>query len=770
MTPDIELFLKSRVQRFREVSQDLENMGYPSKIVEICDGIEHFLAGRPAHPFFKQALGTRFVRLDMKWLFPATLGIDLRQYFTGPNLLFDPSRLLKEKQIWDKNIQQSLQSLAKWYFLFSTYNLHAIPLENEVLTDSFFDPYKEKLQEQKEFLNKYLHAKLQKILDDPLQARTLKLDKGKLEWRVNNTVSDTLLKGILEQVKKGTLTISCSLLENVFEQLCRGTLVRLQGSSLLVDPKQNIELNLIRMRKHPIQEPEFLKILQCRYDHATYLLAYLQYAKQLKKKEELKKQLNQSLNLSGLSFDPQIIQSFLSFVSEDPGYFEENGFLFNPLSPEDGISWPREERRSVYLGALPEKQVSPEHLPLPDSIQEMQTRPVVIMLDISGSMYSCMENAILAVKELFLQLEGHPVSLVLFATWAGLLNKGTPWVSQKQAMDADLPWLEELLKQLQSDSLGGDTSIGNGVMLAKALAVSIANKMKSRKKWKEQNGVIAHCILVSDNLHNTPRDVSAMDDKGSYLLNHKENLVSHAVKKGCVVHNVICGACQPPDPENPIKPTKASLVYRLFQIQQKLAFNEGFFGVSEDSDSASRNIRKQIYLVDVVKGSVLFKRTIVQQGIDKKLLFEMRHDPATKTHSLTDFACLICYVRQYVTPNASLLGMLQGLLQRFQLKVEDFWKDSIDVTRLQDFWNYLLETETVDFTQYDLSLIDGDLLGIFRISRLITETQKVIKNHSNYAVVLNENEPVATTVGRVVEQIGLYEQETLPPDPEEAEI
>ncbi|MBF0239571.1 MAG: VWA domain-containing protein [SAR324 cluster bacterium] len=792
MTPEIEDFLKNRIQRFRDISLDLDHMGYPCSIVEICDLIERYLVDRPDHPFFKQAFGTRFVRLDLKWLFPATLGMDLRQYLTGPQLLFDPTRLLQEKKVWDKNTQHALQSISRWFLLLSTYNMYTTSLEEKLFQDPFFDPFKKQIEKHKEYLTEYLLAKLQKTLADPLAAKTLTMERGTLEWRVNGTVADQMLKGILDQVKKGGATISCELLDNTFEQLCSGHLISLDGESLLVDTKLQVELNLKRLRKNTIREPELLNILKCRYDLATYLLVYILYSRKLQQMKDATERIKVSLTRSGLQFDQEFLQSFMNFMGEDQRFFERCGFIFDPLTKEDDLAWPRKERRSVYLGAKPENNVSPEHLPLPRTIKNAQKRPVVIMLDISGSMSFCMEHAVEAVKHMFSQLKGHPVSIVVFATWAGLLNRGEPWISKAQGIEQELPWFKELLTLIAQEELGGATSIGNGIMLAKALAVSIASRMDSLNQWKTQNGITSHCILVSDNMHNTPRDVSVISLKGHYIVKSPQNLVLHAVKKGCMVYNVICSSFIPwgdgsSTRENPGN-SKPSLIYSLYKMQQKLAFNETLYGESEQKSSLFQTIRKQLYLVDVVEGTLKFKRTLVQQGSEKKNLFEFQHHPDTKASSLIELACLVCYVRQFVTPNPTLMSVFQGLIQPYQIKMDDFMGETLDVSRLQPFCDYLLQPESLDFTLYNLvgtsspmkgkndqsaivantSIIDGDIMGIFRISKLITETQQVVKNLSNYSVVLNEYEPIEKTVEKVVAQINLYEEETIPQSREES--
>ena len=89
--------------------------------------------------------------------------------------------------------------------------------------------------------------------------------------------------------------------------------------------------------------------------------------------------------------------------------------------------------------------------------------------------------------------------------------------------------------------LGGWTSIGNAIMLAKAIALSTAKKMEQFKNWMGSNGIAAHCVLIPDNLHNTPRHITEWDKKHNYLINSPQNVIMHAAKSGVSIHNVVCG-------------------------------------------------------------------------------------------------------------------------------------------------------------------------------------------------------------------------------------
>ncbi|MBU2646776.1 hypothetical protein KKI24_18850, partial [bacterium] len=542
MDASLDSFLTFRVDRLKKISQEIAVKGERNLVPRICDAVTQFCLNRPDTPFFKKAEGTKLIRKDLKYFFPAVFGFDIRIYTTGSNLDFDKKRYLAEK---DELVEHShiLHSLSRLILMVITYELLTVDIEEGVAVDRKLIEKANRLNA--DFLSLFA-TYLADILDVPPHAQKLKLSQGKLRRRTQTHLTGDTHATILSWIEAGIVPLDTTGLEKLFEAICRNRNREFPVPSIPLDSGHRIIINPLKLLQNPVPNDMLLKTVRFRYHLTTYLYTAAFYRQPRRKREILFKKVSGTLqDLPELS-DERIAELADFLIGDRSRRLQRKvGFHFDPLPDECPIEWKLWERESVYLGAKPDNpKISPQHRSLPGSVHKSLKKPVCILLDVSASMSDCLDIAMKSLGVLFAKLRQHPVSLVLFSSRAGVLNQGIPIISKGLPLGQEIPWLPKMVDTTRKGLfLGGTTSMGNGILLGKAMALGIAQKMKTRKHWTRENAITCHCILISDNLHNTPRDISGTDSSGNYLVECQDNVIEHAIRSGCSIHNLIC--CSP---------------------------------------------------------------------------------------------------------------------------------------------------------------------------------------------------------------------------------
>ena len=98
MDASLQSFIKYRVDRLEEISLDLFGESKENLIPQFCNDLRKFCLNRPKSRFFNTAKGTRLIRKDLKYFFPAVFGIDIRAFTQGPELEFSLKRYQKARK------------------------------------------------------------------------------------------------------------------------------------------------------------------------------------------------------------------------------------------------------------------------------------------------------------------------------------------------------------------------------------------------------------------------------------------------------------------------------------------------------------------------------------------------------------------------------------------------------------------------------------------------------------------------------------------------
>ena len=333
-----------------------------------------------------------------------------------------------------------------------------------------------------------------------------------------------------------------------------------------------------------------MQTIRFRYHLTSYLYTASYYRQPQKKREVLARKSAKLLEkLPDLT--EERIDELAEFLIGDRSrrLHQKVGFYFDPLPDKSPVQWKTWERESVFLGKKPDNpRISPEHVQLPGDMQVVPRKPVCIMLDVSASMSDCLDIAMKSLGVLFSKLKGHPINIVLFSSCAGVLNQGIPVVSRGLPLLQEIPWLPGMVEITRKGLfLGGNTSIGNGILLGQAVALGTARKMKLFDRWMSENAISSHCILISDNLHNTPRDITEIDGSGSYQIDGRENVVEHAIRSGCSIHNLIC--CSPTNGIDQV-------IYQLQVIRYIESLVGEYFQLDSPGMSTAKAIEKDLVL------------------------------------------------------------------------------------------------------------------------------------------------------------------------------
>ncbi|MGK5091273.1 hypothetical protein WDW89_04550 [Deltaproteobacteria bacterium TL4] len=582
---------------------------------------------------------------------------------------------------------------------------------------------------------------LKLILEHPLRAKTLQLSKGAMKWKVDYELAEQLNETTLNNLKQGRILIDLNSLERLFEDICSGVYYKLEAKAMSLDLQNHIELSLPDLLAKPLTDDNFMEVLRLRYDISTYLFAFSLFEQSQQRDQELENRIKSALGDIEELEDAEISHLCQFLTDTDQIDVGKHGFYFDPVPKEEKLEWKRWERRSNYLGEYPPTMDSPEQLDYPAFIVNSPKRPVSILFDVSMSMSNSLDVALRATEELIYQLEGHPVSFVLFSSMSGLLKAGMPFISKGKSFKEEIAWLYPVVQAVHAfPRLTGWTSIGSGVMQGQRIASSIAVKMKAFPQWMNRDHFSSHCILVSDNLHNSPRDLSVKGKRGEMVIQHPENVVAHALNHGCVIHNLmVCPAPQVKRPETSLFKGPVSLTAQIQHLRYKEVLAHDFLVFERTRVSKQREIRARIYLRnDLGKNG---KRVmIVEHNETRKKLFTMEGEQQGEVNSI-DLACFIIYVRDYVVKDGGLLDAFDFLLQGHPLTLNDFHQNPVNVEKISAFYAYLFDDVDLNFLG-DLSSYDVHPFEAFEVSHFISASQKELMNLQVTPVLLDLPEPV----------------------------
>ena len=542
MDASLDAFLTFRIGRLKEIAQEIAEKKPTHLVSRICDEVTGFCTNRPDTPFFNKAEGTKLIRKDLKYIFPATFGFDLRSYTTGSNLDFNKKKYLAHKTQL-KAHEGILRALSRLAFMLITYDLLTVEIEESLDVD---EEIIDKANAQNAGFLSLLTDYLTKILDIPPHARKLQLSKGSILQKTQPHLKRDNHATVLSWVEAGIIPLEIDNLDKLFESISQSDNPELSDRSLALDSGNRIVINLPKLLQNPAPDKTLLKTVRFRYHLTTYLYTASYYRQPRKKRDILFKKVSGTLqDLPDLPKERRADLAEFLIGDRSRKLQRKVGFHFDPLPAKSTIDWKQWERESVFLGKKPDNpKISPQHLKLPVGIKKSEKKPVCILLDVSASMSDCLDIAIKSLGVLFAKLKHHPINIILFSSCAGVLNKGIPIVSRGLPLGQEIPWLPRLVDTTRKGLfLGGTTSIGNGILLGKAITLGMAEKMNRNQHWMEENGIAGHCILISDNLHNTPRDISSMDTAGNFLIESPDNVIEHTIRSGCSIHNLIC--CSP---------------------------------------------------------------------------------------------------------------------------------------------------------------------------------------------------------------------------------
>lgn len=535
-----QLFIDKVLNRFEQMVKEIPVGGDSSLIAQNCKQVRQFLTQRQKHQLFKDAKGTRFIRRDFHYYIPLGFGFDIRPFLKGEALLLDVSRLetCLKKEYLSIDKRQLLKAVSQLVMLVSTYNLYQLPIREIHKKDPELKLLVSQALLHKKEIFLIMRDYLRIIISPSQCAKSIKLGKdGDFITVVDSFKDMEFKKQTMSAIYGGEYSLKANGLDRVFSQLCSPDRPTIK-QTILLDPKHQIEADMQKIAENALSSETMEKIMSIRYSSDCYLLAASLDLKKKKDFTDLKQTLKDNIqnfiaNNPDIEMTEEEVEVFADFLAGAPPK-EEDSFFFDELEGA-ALDWKKAERRSVYIGEAPKSMLSPEHLPLPDEIKTCEKRPIVALLDVSGSMYP-IDLAIEAVKSLYWSCEGHPFILTLFSSYAGILNQGIPVISDGRNLPSYLRWLPDVINSLE-DGLGGATSIGNGILLASRIAKGISTKMDKFQEWKK-SGVCSHVVMVSDNYHNTERNISEIIES-KYSTEKPENVVYQAADEGCSIHNMI---------------------------------------------------------------------------------------------------------------------------------------------------------------------------------------------------------------------------------------
>ncbi len=760
MDASVESFVKYRVNRLSEISQQITWFEFNNLIPEICRLIEFYATKRPEGAFFEEARGTRFVRSDLKYWFPAVLGIDIRPYLKGEHLLFDPTALREDlKKKWKIEEKQALISVSRLIFLLSSYNLHILPVKDKFGRRPEFSPYLKTIEHNSEEICHLLEHYLETIIDVPMLAKKIHMREGVMEWTPDQRKAETMNQKLLKVIKQGQRNIDYQSLENLFENICSGNLYQLKEETFTLDPQNHIEINVSKFIKTPIIETNFMKVIKHQYNVATYLNTFYQdeHAEQLI--DQFSDQLKDNFEETGIDLEDDEIKNIAQFLmNPDQLDTSKYGFYFDSPPKEDQFLWKNWERRSNYLGERPKDWSSPDDIKLPQDIVISEKRPVCVLFDVSSSMSPCLDIALRAAEELLYELKGHPVSLVTFSAMAGVLQSGIPFISQGKAFKDEITWLYPMIEAVHKGQyISNRTSIGNGVLLGQRLAYSLSKNMKNSSKWLQENRISSHFVLISDNLHNSPRDLSSRGSDGNLVIDSAENVIKHALHYGCSTHNLVLSfpptkthqfigengqKVLPNTDEHQKRENKGiahgSLAKRIQNMRYIGVLLKDF--LHSNKTPIQREIRSQLNLYFV--GSQKNNTTEVRSAHTKEVLFQMKQTEPFGVDAI-DLACFIVYIKDRVLPSGPLRDALDFLIKESPLSYESFTSNPIEANTIAPFYLDLTLSDEIDLGDEKDNEYDCHPMAIFDVSHFIAASQKELMNLNVSPEILDLPEPIA---------------------------
>ncbi|MCP4752586.1 MAG: VWA domain-containing protein [Proteobacteria bacterium] len=725
MDASLESFIKYRVDRLRDISLEMFGDAWTNLVPRVCRLISDFCMNRPDSDFFKTARGTKLIRKDLKYFFPAACGLDIRPFTTGSRLKFQKKKFISQKGDYE-NCGGLLRAVSRLMIMVLTYDLFMVDINDILDINTELGEKAGRLQDD---VFKLFSEYLVDILDVPPHAQVLHLSLGNIQRKVKGKLSRKNHELILGWMEAGLIPLDPEKPDLLFEEVCSQRSPDLPMENLALDAGEKVVVNIKKLQKHPVDDETLLKMLRYRYDITSYLFManYFQQAKE--KRELLFEKVTESLeNLKSMSEkDRSNLADFL-IGDQSKRLHRRAGFYFDPLPEESGIDWQPQERRSVFLGEKPDDpKISPQRIELPKTLVKSAKRPVCIMLDVSKSMSDCLDIAIKSLGILFGKLRNHPVNIVLFSSTAGVLNKGVPHISRGLPMGKEVPWLPKIVASIRKGLfLGGETSIGNGILMGKAVALGMAVKMKRYESWMGKNGIAAHCILISDNLHNTPRDISEMDVGGNYLVEGTENVIDHAARAGCSIHNLIC--CPPSSNID-------NIIYRMHVMKYIEVISKNYFSQGESGGSRAKAIEKDLVMT-------------VLQNKPKTLLYQYRDQDKfalvntwIKSSSLdqlmNSIAGFVVYLRKKMAESTEIHDAVEFVGRKFRVGPEDFMESTINMDKVFRIYDLMIQDKEVVLENLDTSVFDASPMQIFKISHCIAETQRRIFPFSTTPVVTN---------------------------------
>ncbi|MBT4269431.1 MAG: VWA domain-containing protein [Deltaproteobacteria bacterium] len=729
MDASLKSFLTFRVERLKEISLEIAEKRQAHLVSEICDEMARFCINRPDTPFFNKAEGTKLIRKDLKYFFPATFGFDLRKYTTGSNLDFKHKKYLAHKDRLSKQTP-ILLALSRLIIMIMTYDLLTVEIDESLDVD---DVIIEKANAQNDKFLSLLTDYLTQILDIPPHAQKLHLSKGNIHRKIQAQTKRDNHATILSWIEAGTVPLNINKLDKLFETICRSKNPQITIPSLALDSGNRIIINLAKLQRHPAPDQTLLKTVRFRYHLTSYLYAASYYRQPREKRDVLLKKVSNTLqDLPDLP--KERIADLADFLIGDRSKKLQRkvGFHFDPLPDKSAIDWQQWERESVFLGEKPDNpKISPQHIQLPQEIKKSLKKPVCIMLDVSASMSDCLDIAMKSLGNLFAKLNRHPINIVLFSSCAGVLNKGIPVVSRGLPLSQEIPWLFKMVDATRKGLfLGGTTSIGNGILLGKAIALGMAEKMKKHKHWMQENAIACHCILISDNLHNTPRDITETNATGNYLLDSPENVIEHTILSGCSIHNLIC--CSPTSKIDRI-------VYKMQVIRYLEILTHDYFQLDSPGIPTARAIEKDLVMT-------------VLSNKPKTILFQYRNDEDSfslvnswakspvQDKKMQAIAGFVVFLRKKLRQNERTYDALDFIGREFGLEPQHFLQNTINMDKVFKIFQLTQKDSEVVLEDLDLSIIDASPLQIFEISHCIAETQRRIVPFSTTPVITKMND------------------------------
>ncbi len=744
MDGSVEAFIQYRLQRFESISEDLSGYAFKNLIPEICGILNRFALKRPKHAFFRTAKGTRFVRTDLKYFFPAVVGIDIRPYIKGQHLWFEPDPLLQDKKLWNATTRQQLIAVTRLLLLLSTYNFHQLNIEDIVAAHPDLHSFAAQAKKNQADVISLTAGYLRTVQGIPAKAHVMSLHEAELAWDVNPALANDLQNAARSQILQQHPSILLSFLESQFESLCSGMGLQLNGENLMIDPHLNLEVDFARLIKLSLSDQHLLNVLRWRYDHASYLYAARLYETEQTQNQTLHTELQSQLERKSADLNPQESESLTRFMQGIP-VTAQASFYFDEFQ-EESIRWTIPQRRAAYLGKVPEYQKSsppsPSHYPLAEEVRRAEKRPVCLLLDISGSMTGCLDIAFRAVEELLVALVGHPIHLAFFSEVTGVVNQGQPLFNESGVLREKLEWVYAFIETAFSFSgLGLATSLGNGILQATALTVETALQMDRYKEWRRENGIVAHCILISDNCQNTPRDVSIRLRKEGYLMKHRFNVAVFAADKGCSIHNMVC--CDPPPRYR--QRGQGALSADMQKMRYKASINSAFLEEQGDQPSAYEHIRRQLYVADEVVADFqdrLQKRANVYFHKNKQPVFSVLIQTDETSLDVPGLVTFAYFVRTTIQEDVVLHNALDFLCREFQCTSQVFFTEPVDLNEFSELYQYLRKKEWLEMEKYEFSHLDASPFIAHEVSSFISESQLLRHQFPTTPVLLTVPQPV----------------------------